>query len=618
LALPPQFLDDIRARVPLSGIVAKRVTLTRRGHEHSGLCPFHAEKTPSFTVNDSKGFYHCFGCQEHGSVFDFVMKTEGLGFIQAVEQLAREAGLEMPARDQSARQSPEQKKERDSLFDLMEAAATWFQEQLRQPVGADAANYVDGRGLESEAIAHFRIGFAPDSRSALKKSMLARGFSEAALVAAGMLIAPDDGAETYDRFRNRVMFPIKDTRDRVIAFGGRALAADARAKYLNSPETSLFHKGSVLFNLSGARGATRDSGSVIVVEGYMDVAALHQAGFPATVAPLGTALTERQMAEIWRLVPEPVLCMDGDAAGAKAAQSAAKRALGNLKPGHSLRFAALPEGEDPDSLVRGGDGSAQMQAVLDAAAPLAEVLWAGASAGDFSTPERQAGLRKQVFELVAQIRDAIVRDYYKNFFIAKLDAAFGATGGSSRPSRIGRRPAPWINKKLSPSLGLGGSGADARRIRVLLATVINHPEILDRVFEDLCGLQISNPELDKLSNEIIDIAGLGGALDFDQLNTHLDSRGLSRAVNGLVGPNAGLAESFARADASTVDAEAGWREMYGRHGVATRKAEVEAAATALGKNMTETEFERFAALKAEADRDAEEDPALTANGQHQL
>jgi DNA primase len=616
LALPTQFLDDIRARVPLSGIVAKRVMLTRRGHEHSGLCPFHAEKTPSFTVSDSKGFYHCFGCQEHGSLFDFVMKTEGLDFIQAVEQMAREAGLDMPAMDQSGRQSPEQKQERDSLYDLMDAAATWFQDQLRQPVGTDAAAYIDNRGLDFETISHFRIGFAPDSRTALKSALLAKGFSKAALIATGMVIAPDDGAETYDRFRNRVVFPIKDTRDRVIAFGGRALAADARAKYLNSPETSLFHKGSVLFNLSGARGATRDSGSVTVVEGYMDVAALHQAGFPATVAPLGTALTERQMAELWRLVPEPVLCMDGDAAGAKAAQNAAKRALGDLKPGHSLRFAVLPEGEDPDSLVRGAQGPAQMQTVLEAASPLAEVLWAGASSGDFSTPERQAGLRKQVFELAAQISDPTVRDYYKNFFTAKLDAAFGATGGSFRRSRPGRKPAPWDNRKLSPSLGLGGAGADSRRIRVLLATIINHPELLDRVFEDLCGLQISDPELDKLSNEIIDIAGSGGPLDFDQLNTHLDNRGLSRAAKGLVGPNAGLVENFARPEASTVDAEAGWREMYDRHGVATRKAEVEAAATALGKNMTETAFARFAALKAEADRDADDDPALTESGQN--
>ncbi|MBT4710353.1 MAG: DNA primase [Alphaproteobacteria bacterium] len=610
MALPPQFLDDIRARVPLSGIVAKRVTLTRRGHEHSGLCPFHAEKTPSFTVNDSKGFYHCFGCQEHGSIFDFVMKTEGLEFIQAVEQLAREAGVDMPAMDRSARQSPEQKKERDSLYDLMDAAAMWFQDQLREPLGANASKYLDGRGLSNSTVSHFRIGFAPDSRTALKTALQALGFTDTALIASGMVIAPDDGAETYDRFRNRIMFPIKDTRDRIIAFGGRALAADARAKYLNSPETPLFHKGSVLFNLSGARGETRSSGSVTVVEGYMDVAALHQAGFLNTVAPLGTALTERQMAELWRLVPEPVLCMDGDAAGAKAAQSAAKRALGDLKPGHSLRFAVLPEGEDPDSLVQGTDGVAQMQTILDAAAPLAEVLWAGASAGDFSTPERQAGLRKQVFELAGQVRDATVRDYYKNFFTSKLDAAFGATSSQSRRQRPGRRSVPWANKKLSPSMGLGGEGADARRIRVLLATVVNHPEILDRVFEDLCSLQISDPELDKLSNEIIDIAGRGGPLDFDQLNTHLDSQGLSRAVQGLIGPNAGLAESFAKADASPIDAEAGWREMFDRHGVATRKAEVDAAAKALGKNMTETEFARFAALKAEADRDADDDPGL--------
>ena len=614
MALPTQFLDDIRARVPLSGIVAKRVALTRRGHEHSGLCPFHNEKTPSFTVNDSKGFYHCFGCQEHGSVFDFVMKTEGLDFIRAVEQLAREAGLDMPTMDRSVRQSPEQKKERDSLFDLMDAAAAWFQSQLHEPGGAEAAKYLDGRGINVTTVAHFRMGFAPDSRTALKNALLALSFTEAALIATGLVIAPEDGAETYDRFRNRVMFPIKDTRDRVIAFGGRALA-EARAKYMNSPETALFHKGSVLFNLSAARAATRDTGSVTVVEGYMDVAALHQAGFANTVAPLGTALTERQMAELWRLVPEPVLCMDGDAAGIKAAQSAAKRALGELKPGHSLRFAVLPEGEDPDSLVRGPGGQANMQAVLDAASPLAEVLWRAASSGDFSTPERQAGLRQEVFALAARVRDATVRDYYKNFFTAKLDAAFGATSGQGRQFRSGRRPGPWPTKKLPPALGLGGDGKDTRRVRVLLATVLNHPEILDHVFEDLCGLQISDPELDKLSNEIIDIAGPGGPLDFDQLKTHLDNRGYAGAVARLIGPKAGLAERFAGRQASVLDAEAGWRETLDFHGASARRAEVEAAAKALGENMTETEFARFAALKAETERETDDDPAFSVGGQ---
>ena len=614
LALPPQFLDDIRARVPLSGIVAKRIALTRRGHEHSGLCPFHNEKTPSFTVNDAKGFYHCFGCQEHGSVFDFVMKTEGLDFIQAVEQLAREAGLEMPAMDRAARQSPEQKKQRDSLFDLMEAAARWFQNQLHEPMGAEAAQYLGGRGVNGSSVAHFRIGFAPDSRKALKNALLAMSFTEAALIATGLVIAPDDGAEPYDRFRNRVMFPIKDARDHVIAFGGRALA-EARAKYLNSPETPLFHKGSVLFNLPGARAATRDTGSVTVVEGYMDVAALHQAGFANTVAPLGTALTERQMAELWRLAPEPVLCMDGDGAGVKAAQSAAKRALGELKPGHSLRFAVLPDGEDPDSLVRGPGGREKMQGLVDAASPLAEVLWTAASSGDFSTPERQAGLRQEVFGLAAQVRDATVRDYYKNFFTAKLDAAFGATSGQARHGRSGRKRGPWPTKKLSPALGLGGEAKDTRRIRVLLATVLNHPEILDHVFEDLCGLQISDPELDKLCNEIIDIAGPGGLLDFDQLKTHLNDRGYAGTVARLIGPNAGLAERFAGHQASALDAEAGWRETLDFHGASARRAEVQAAAKALGENMTETEFARFTALKAETDRETDDDPAFSTGGQ---
>lgn len=606
--------------MPLSGVVAKRVTLTRRGHEFSGLCPFHNEKTPSFTVNDDKGFYHCFGCQEHGSVFDFVMKTDGLEFIQAVAQLARDAGLDMPALDRSGGSADT--RQRDSLYDLMEAAAAWFEGQLVKPAGADAGTYLDGRGLKSEALQHFRVGFAPNDRQACKQAMTAKGYSERALIKAGLVVTPEDGAQTYDRFRDRVMFPITDSRGRVIAFGGRALG-DARAKYLNSPETSLFHKGSVLYNLAGARAAVRDAGSVTVVEGYMDVVALWQAGFPAVVAPLGTAVTERQMAELWRLAPEPVLCMDGDAAGWKAAQRAAHRSLPELRPGHSLRFALLPGGEDPDSLVRGGAGSAGMRKVLDEALPLAEVLWRTAAGGDFSTPERRAGLRKEVFELASHIRDATVREYYRRHFTAKLDDLFGAAGRDGRRPRSGRRYGPPMGGKLSAAHGLRGSGdrvrmPETRRVRVLLATVLNHPEILESVFEDLCALHIGDPELDKLSNEIIDIAGRETVLDTDQLNTHLSSRGLSRIVQVLTGPSSGLAEKFARPEASVAEAEAGWRETMGQHHrTVNLTADRDAAVKALGENMTETEFARLTALQAEQEQqqDSGEDVVAMPGGQ---
>jgi DNA primase len=437
--------------------------------------------------------------------------------------------------------------------------------------------------------------------------MAAKGYSERALIEVGLLIVPDDGAQTYDRFRNRVMFPITDTRGRVIAFGGRALG-EARAKYLNSPETSLFHKGSVLYNLAEARAAVRAAGSVTVVEGYMDVVALWQAGIPAVVAPLGTAITERQMAELWRLVPEPVLCMDGDAAGLKAAQRAAHRSLPELKPGHSLRFALLPSGEDPDSLVRSGAGSEGMRKLVDEALPLAEVLWRIAADGDFSTPERRAGLRKDVFELASHIRDATVREYYRRHFAAKLDQLFGMTGKERRGSRPGRRYGSPMGGKLAASQGLQGDGdklgvPETRRIRVLLATVLNHPEILDSIFEDLCGLHIGDPELDKLSNEIIDIAGREAALDSDQLNTHLTSRGLSRIVQGLTGPGAGLAEKFARPEASMAEAESGWRETMGQHHRAVNLiVERDAAVKALGENMTETHFARLRALQAEQEQ----------------
>jgi len=410
MAFAPEFLDEIRARVLLAGIVGRQVKLTRRGREHSGLCPFHNEKTPSFTVSEDKGFYHCFGCGAHGDVIGFVMRMEGLSFPEAVERLAGEAGLQVP------QASPEERaaeRRRADLYDVVEAAAAWFEERLAGAEGAEAHAYLTGRGLRAETVAAFRLGYAPDRRGMLRKALNARGLGDAQLAEAGLIKlpgAPNEAATEAPRdyFFNRIIFPITDRRGRVIAFGGRALG-ESRAKYLNSPETPLFHKGRVLYNLARARQAAHDSGELIVCEGYMDVIAIGQAGFPAAVAPLGTAITEEQIAELWRLADEPVLCLDGDQAGRRAGFRTAERALGLLRPGRSLRFAALPEGADPDSLVQ-GQGPAALRTVLAAARPLSEMLWLIETDGRrFETPERQAALIAALDGRIRGIGDEALR-----------------------------------------------------------------------------------------------------------------------------------------------------------------------------------------------------------------
>ena len=346
---PPNFLDEIRARLSVSQVVGRKVALKRAGREFKGLSPFKMEKTPSFTVNDQKGFYHCFATGEHGDIFGFVMKTDGLSFPEAVERLAEEAGVPMPKlgpRDEA------REDERERLYRIVEMSAAFFEQALMSGPGAEARRYLEKRGLGRETIASFRLGYAPNDRAALRTHLAAAGFKAEEMIASGMLIGGDDIPVAYDRFRHRVTFPITDLRGRVIAFGGRALDANAPAKYLNSPDTPLFHKGQILFNAHRARGPAHDKDRVVAVEGYMDVIALTEAGFAETVAPLGTALTEEQVKLLWRMSEEPILCFDGDAAGRKAAFRAVETALPLLKPGFSVRFAFLPGGLDPDDLVR--------------------------------------------------------------------------------------------------------------------------------------------------------------------------------------------------------------------------------------------------------------------------
>src|SRR5216684_2419849 len=409
MRFPPSFLDELRARLPVSEVVGRRVKLKKAGREWKGLSPFTKEKTPSFFVNDQKMAWFDFSSGKNGNIFDFVMQTEGLSFPEAVERLAAQAGVPLPQVSQ-ADEAREQR--RRSLADVVELAAKFYEAILASRAGAKGRGYLADRGLDPAMQVKFRLGYAPAERFALKEHLGKEGVSTEDMVEAGMLVAGDDIPVPYDRFRDRVMFPITDVRGRVIAFGGRALEKDAPAKYLNSPETPLFHKGGTLYNIANARAAAHKGAPVIAAEGYVDVIALVSAGYEASVAPLGTALTADQIALLWKMADEPTLCFDGDRAGRSAAYRAVDLALPLLKPGKSLKFASLPEGNDPDDLVRSG-GRAAIEEVIGAARPLAQVLWMRETeAGSLDTPERRAAFEARIGEVTAAIGDDTVRKYY--------------------------------------------------------------------------------------------------------------------------------------------------------------------------------------------------------------
>ena len=443
-----QFLEELRARLSVSEVVGRRVKLKRAGREWKGLSPFQQEKTPSFTVNDQKQFYHDFSTGKHGNIFDFVMETEGVSFPEAVERLASMAGLALPAVTPDAARHEQRRK---TLHDVMELAAKFFADMLASRNGAKARGYLGDRAISPATQLQFRIGYALPDRFALKEHLGGQGIPVEDMVEAGLLVAGDDIPVPYDRFRDRVMFPITDLRGRVIAFGGRALEKDAAAKYLNSPETPLFHKGDNLYNLATARQAAHDGAPLVVVEGYVDVIAMVGAGFPASVAPLGTALTENQLALLWKMADEPILCFDGDRAGQKAAYRAAELALPLLAPAKSLRFALLPEGQDPDDLARSG-GRGAVEEVIGAARGLADVIWSREiEGGSYATPERRAALEARIKNLTNGIRDEVVRRYYRQDLAERLQRTFApetGRGGYGRGnyqragSELGRRFAP--------------------------------------------------------------------------------------------------------------------------------------------------------------------------------
>jgi DNA primase len=614
MAFPPGFLDELRARLSLSDVVGRKVSLKRRsGSEYAGLCPFHNEKTPSFTVNDKKGFYHCFGCGEHGDAVGFVMKTEGLSFPESVEKLAREVGLPVP------RATPAERERADrvaTLQQVVEEAARWFQKQLRLPVGRQGLDYLRGRGLEEATIDDFRLGFAPDTRDGLLAALKREGVPIDKIVEAGLAIQPEDNREAYDRFRGRVMFPISDRRGRVIAFGGRVMGA-GEPKYLNSPETPLFHKGANLYCLDRARVAATQDQPVIVAEGYMDVIALHGAGFVGAVAPLGTALTEGQLGELWKLADEPYLCFDGDNAGRRAAARAAERALPLLRAGKSLRFLGLPAGEDPDSLIR-VRGADAIRRILDLARPLSDVVWDMETEGKVAdTPERRASLQRAVEQRVAEIADPVVRDYYRTDMRSRLARLRRPDAPAWRPGErrffrgAGPEPAPFAAGSAArrSSTDLDGS----RQERALLGALIERPALLHILAEDLAALTITNPELARLRSGLLDalslapsgvdpaadeaLAGEGAdstPLEARLIEEHLERSGLQRVAASA---QAKAREVF-RDDPADADGWVGQWRRAARHlsQLTADPEELKRAEEALAEDMNEENLRRLQAI----------------------
>jgi DNA primase len=548
---PPAILDEIRARLPVSAVVGKRVRMKKAGREWRGLSPFNAEKTPSFYVNDQKGFYHCFSSGKHGDIFTFLMETEGLSFPEAVERLAAEAGVALP---KPTREAAAQEERRKTLYDVLELATQFYERALQGRFGVRAREYLDRRGLSVETRHQFRIGYAPPDRFALRDHLAGKDVPVEMMSEAGLLVTGEDVKVPYDRFRDRVMFPIEDLRGRVIAFGGRAMSADMPAKYLNSPDTSLFHKGSLLYNLHRARKPAHERGTIIAVEGYVDVISMCLAGFPNAVAPLGTALTEDQLQLLWRCADEPILCFDGDGAGRRAAFRAVDLALPALTPGKSLRFALLPEGQDPDDLARSG-GAAAVERVLKSARPLVDILWAREiEAGPLDTPERLAALEARLREALAGMRDETLRRYYREEIEMRLAVSGPPSARANRTARRGfkdfRAPQPVGSKlpagyRASPNLArhaLFGAAPSARqdeqgrispRGAMILSVLAVHPELLHAHAETLAELDFDGRDAAALRALLLDCAGSGEHLDPAVMEARLSRAGLAGLVERL-------------------------------------------------------------------------------------
>jgi DNA primase len=634
----PQFLDELKARLPVSEVVGRRVKLQRSGRELKGLSPFNKEKTASFFVNDQKEAWFDFSSGKNGSIFDFVMLTEGVTFPEAVERLAQMAGVALPKVSHEDQQRDARRK---TLHDVMELTAKFFETTLASRVGAKARGYLADRSLDPATQLKFRLGFASSERFALKEHLGSHGIPVEDMVEAGLLIAGGDIPVPFDRFRDRVMFPITDIRGRVIAFGGRAMDKDAPAKYLNSPETPLFHKGHTLYNIAAARQASHDGAPIVVVEGYVDVIAMVTAGYAAAVAPLGTALTEEQLALLWKMADEPVLCFDGDGAGMRAAFRAVDLAMPRLKPGKSLKFALLPQGQDPDDLLRSAGRDAVVE-VIEAAKPLASMLWTRETEGhSFDTPERRAALEARINEVTTGIADESVRKYYRQDFQERLRAFFapaqnqrgnfqqrgqgqgqpnwrerqqaGAAGqtrfggnfGSKRPE-VGSHNTPYVvvsQQMASSPLHRGARTAVPLREALILQAALNHPWLLHDHMEELASLEFRYPDAERLKAALIDIAAHAAAADSGAIREELSARDLTDVTKRIEAAITTASVWGARPDAAPEDVLVTWQQLVALHRQwHSLTKELKDAEQALGQDSSEANYLRLRDVKARLER----------------
>ena len=553
MSIPPRFLDEIRNRLTLSEIIGRRISVTRAGRESKACCPFHKEKTPSFTINDDKQFYHCFGCGAHGDVIGFVMAHDNLSFIDAVETLSADAGLQMPKPDPMAVEKAQKAK---GLHELLDEATSWMQAQAEDKKNTDILEYLEGRGMNAEIRCNFRVGYAPADGQTLRAYLKGKSFTDAQMLEAGLLKESNRGGDPYVFFRDRVMFPVSDRRGRVVAFGGRILPEAIRPqtnsnftppKYINSSDTPLFDKGRMLYSESLARQAVREGHTILVTEGYMDVIACNKYGFKGAVAPMGTALTEDQILSLWSMVVDdeklPILCFDGDNAGRSAASRACDRILPLLKPGKTVRFAFLPEGEDPDSLLR-SSGATGFKKFLSSSLSMFDFIWAAHTAGrNFETPESRAGLTKALQKQVSTIADPDIQRHYKELIRSRIsDSFFKSWQGKGQRQQGGHKA------KASGALRLRPLVQKKNRIaqKVLLCAVINNPELYTCVEEEFGQFAIEDQSINNLRGQVITNLHEDPALDTEGLCAKLESQGFEKERDDILNESVYVHAAFAR------------------------------------------------------------------------
>ncbi|HEU5048340.1 MAG TPA: DNA primase [Rickettsiales bacterium] len=595
MRFPSEFIERLRHHTPLSQVIGKRMPVKRHGREFHGLCPFHKEKSPSFTVNDEKGFFHCFGCGAHGDAIGFIKDYEGISYIEAVERLAGEVGMQVP---QMTREAKQQEQKRHSIEDTVALAAKWFVHQLSARGGEEARHYLADRALGAAMVEQFGLGYAPAGREELKSALMKQGISEAMLIEAGLLAKADDG-RTYDRFRGRLMFPIRNARGVIVAFGGRILPSQQSkhaAKYLNSPETPIFKKGEMLFAYDIASRAARETNTMIVAEGYMDVIALHQAGFTTAVAPLGTAVTEPQLRLLWRAVPEPIFCLDGDAAGARAMKRAAELAIPLLKPGHSLRLVSLTGGDDPDSLIKRAGPSA-MRTLLAQSKVLSHFLWESAVTEiGTETPEKRAMLEQHLLKTADAVADTIVKQHLRDYFKGQMNVL-------KRPGKFAKAVLPPVKPGVLPDENdteahLGRLEEEIAGLMIQYPFLLHHPDIE----EHFAHMDFTQPVLDKIRCAVLEIGSVAQGVEHAALCAALAERGFSEKVKTILQQNNVVQAKLRGGAAESPEAAVRAFEMaYCAYSDKKLDNEIKEASGALERDSSEQNFNRLQALQKQRD-----------------